>query len=271
MNKSKNILIVGMPRSGTSMTTNIFAKQGYFIAENPKKQLRAGDEYNPSGYWEAQPLIDSNVEILETVGFNYDNTWLFEEIKKETAQAIKSTPPLQRHINLIDEYNSKKPWVWKDPRLCYTLSYWWPLLDSKTTAVLFLIRKPDEIYQSFLRLKWISFSMKDKIKTYQLIKNHIENARETINNLNIPHIEIDYSDYEKKPQETVNLFNDFFNLNLRIDDLYYDKKLNHKGISGRFKIILEKFISVIPNNFKQHLKKLIPSSILNKIFPHRYP
>ena len=55
-----NAIVIGMPRSGTSMVTNIFAKSGFFLAEDESNELRAGDEFNPSGYWEAQDLISAN-------------------------------------------------------------------------------------------------------------------------------------------------------------------------------------------------------------------
>ncbi|MEJ2363028.1 MAG: hypothetical protein P8Z75_16755 [Gammaproteobacteria bacterium] len=49
-----NTIVVGMPRSGTSMTAAIFARAGYYVSGDDEKQLRIGDEYNPDGYWEAR-------------------------------------------------------------------------------------------------------------------------------------------------------------------------------------------------------------------------
>ena len=40
----KNTIVIGMPRSGTSMTAAIFARQGYFLAEDTDEELRPGDE-----------------------------------------------------------------------------------------------------------------------------------------------------------------------------------------------------------------------------------
>lgn len=41
------IVIIGMPRSGTSMTAGIFAKHGVWVGET-----RQGDAHNPKGYFE---------------------------------------------------------------------------------------------------------------------------------------------------------------------------------------------------------------------------
>lgn len=172
----KNVLIVGMPRSGTSMTASIFASNGYFVAEDSKNELRPGDEYNPSGYWEAEDLIKCNAEIFNAAGFHHDNTWLYNSIDDEQAASILTLEPLPEHEHLVDKFNKQGPWLWKDPRLCYTLGYWWPLLNHETTSVLLLKREPKEIYNSFIRLKWRSTSQQDKKDVILRIQKHMDAA-----------------------------------------------------------------------------------------------
>ena len=266
----KNVLVVGMPRSGTSMTTSIFANNGYFVAENTDKQLRSGDEFNPSGYWEAEPLIKSNVEILNSAGFNFDNTWLFEEITDEQASSIYKVKPFPEHIKLINNFNENSPWVWKDPRLCYTLGYWWPLLNPETTAVLFLKREPKEIYQSFQRLKWRTTSQKDKLDLQQRIEDHLEAAKKAIDKYIIPHITIHYSDFKTAPKETVNKINEFFDLNLTIKDLGYKNKLNNTSINGKINKVINKVGDILSPEIRSKIKKIIPTFIWKIINPNRY-
>ena len=55
----KNVIIVGMARSGTSLTASIFAKKGYFVADDPDKQLQAGNRHNPGGFWELDDLVEA--------------------------------------------------------------------------------------------------------------------------------------------------------------------------------------------------------------------
>jgi len=266
----KNVIIVGSPRSGTSMTTRIFAQNNYFVAEEASTQLRQGDEYNPSGYWEAEPLIQANVDVFSAAGFDYDNTWLYDAISKQQAEKIYQISPLEQHRSLVNTYYQNSPWVWKDPRLCYTLPYWWQLMDPDNTGVLLLKREPEEIYQSFLRLKWRSGSTAEKETTLKLIQDHLDAAEAAVKKLNIPHIVVNYADFGKAPHQTVAAINKFFNLALTAADLGYDNKLNHTGLKGKLTYFLDRFAEKIPAGLRRFLKNLIPKKLLNNLFPHRY-
>jgi len=266
----KNVLVVGMPRSGTSMTASIFANNGYFVAEDKDKELRSGDEYNPSGYWEAETLIQSNAEIFSAAGFKYDNTWLYDSISNEQAAAIFTLQQSTNHQELVHKFNQQSPWIWKDPRLCYTLGYWWPLLDASTTGVLFLKREPKEIYNSFIRLKWRSISLKDKDDVLSRIQKHLDATEIALKKYNIPHIIIHYSDYKEQPEKTVNKLNSFFDLNLNKDDLGYQHKYNSLSFQGAILRTTNKVGDFLPSNIRTVIKKIIPTFIWKLINPHRY-
>lgn len=266
----KNVLVVGMPRSGTSMTASIFANNGYFVAEDGKKELREGDEFNPSGYWEAEALIKCNAEIFAAAGFMHDNTWLYDSISDEQASAIFKLSPLPQHQNLVDKFNKKSPWIWKDPRLCYTLGYWWPLLNPNTTRVLFLKRDPKEIYNSFTRLKWRSTSQEDKADVLLRIQNHLDATEAALKKFNIPHIVVHYSDYKKHPKETADNLSRFFEIQLQKEDLGYQHKYNTHSFHGTILRLTDKIGDLLPDNIRGVIKKLIPTFIWKLINPHRY-
>lgn len=267
---TKNVIVVGMPRSGTSMTTAIFARKGYFIAEDEARQLRKGDEYNPAGYFEAEPLIKSNTAVFNAAGFPYDNTWLYEPITKQQSDAIFDVQPVPEHAQLVIKYNKHSPWIWKDPRLCYTLAYWWPLMDPKNTLVLFLKRDPKQILQSFLRLKWRGNTEEEKQDVYKRINEHLSFARATIEKFNIPHIVIDYSDYAKTPEKTAERMSAFFGLSISPGDLGYSDRLNNSGLRGRLSNRVDKLADRVPDKLRKFIKRLIPASLLRLLFPGRY-
>jgi len=266
----KNVLIIGMPRSGTSMTTSIFVNKGFYIAENIEQEIRPGDEYNPNGYWEAKGLIQNNIEILNSTGFKPDNTWLYEEISEKQTSLIYKLTQNDEHIKFVETFNEHGPWVWKDPRLCYTLDYWWPLLNSKTTAVLLLKRSPHDIYQSFIRLKWRNNSVEDKNELYNRILNHIKAAEMTIIKYNIPHITINYSDYKKNPEETVRKINKLFNMDISKNDLGYVNKYNSSSFRGKINKISDVIGERLPVNLRTIIKSMVPSYIWKFINPNRH-
>lgn len=265
----KNIIIVGMPRSGTSMTASIFAKNGYFVTNDEDTELRTGDEHNPLGYWEAKSLIKSNSEIFKAAGFNHDNTWLYDAITSLEANKIHSLKHSNEHKALVEKFNKTPPWVWKDPRLCYTLSYWWPLIDPSSTKVLLLTRNPKEIYQSFIRLKWRPNNKTSRNDVYARTQAHIQNAIKTVETYNIPHITIDYSDFDSKPEETARQISDFFDIDINANDIPFSKNLNRSTLLGRFSTLIDHFIELLPSSFRKAIKALTPSFIFKIIFPYR--
>ena len=259
-----------MPRSGTSLTASIFTNQNYFVAEDENNELRPGDEFNPSGYWEAETLIQSNKEIFAAAGFKYDNTWLYDPISDEQAANILALQPSTKHQLLVEKFNIQSPWIWKDPRLCYTLGYWWPLLNAETTRVLFLKRDPNEIYNSFIRLKWRSITNADKTDVLSRIHEHLKVTEEVLKKYNIPHIVVHYSDYKTKPDVTINKLNQFFDLDLTKEDLGYEHKYNNQSFQGSVLRITNKVGDLLPDKVRTLIKKIVPNFIWKLINPHRY-
>jgi len=266
----KNVLVVGMPRSGTSLTASIFANKNYFVAEDEKNSLRDSDEFNPSGYWEAEDLIKCNAEIFTASGFNFDNTWLYDSISDEQASKILQLQQTKEHKELVTKFNSKSPWIWKDPRLCYTLGYWWPLLNPETTKVLFLKRDPIEIYDSFIRLKWRTNSNEDKTDVISRIEKHLHAAEISLEKYNIPHVVIYYSDYKNHPTETVKKLNSLFELNLDITDIGYNHKYNNHSWQGTLTRLTDKVGDILPKSTRTLIKSLIPKFIWKILNPNRY-
>ena len=267
--KPKNAIVVGMPRSGTSMTAAIFARKGYFVAEDEKKHLRQGDEYNPSGYWEAEPLIQANAEVFTAVGFEYDNTWLYDAITDQQAMSILELPKKAEHAELVGEYQQHQPWIWKDPRLCYTIGYWWSYIDPDATRVLLLKRNPKEIHQSFLRVKWRTTSKQDKADTFSRVEHHINAAEHALKTLSIPHIVVDYSDFADMPDATAKKISDFFGFDLTAEEMGFSKKLNNSRLLGKISTLIDRIGDHIPDGVRKSIKRLIPKSLLKAIFPHR--
>jgi hypothetical protein len=264
----KNVLVVGVPRSGTSMTSYVFASQGYFAATDPESELRGGDENNPTGYWEAAGLIEANVDVFKAVGYPNHNTWLFDAITADQAERIAAVTPIDNHKDLVERYNANSPWIWKDPRLCYTLAYWWPLLNHKTTAVLLLTRNAEHVFKSFLRMGWRK-SATDHDEVVARLAAHISAAEHAIRELHIPHIEVAYEDFESKPEETARKISDFFGLTLASQDLKFNGLLNHSSRKGGMVARMERLAAALPASWRSFMKKLTPGSLMNKFFPGR--
>lgn len=265
----RNVIIVGMARSGTSLTASIFARKGYAAALNPDVELQSGNKFNPGGYWESSQLIDANVSILRRAGFDNHNTWTSHFIDENQAESIYSLSPESTHRKMIENYESRRPWLMKDPRFCFTLGYWWPMIRSTDTGVLLLTRSPEEIHRSFLRLNWRPDLFADRSSFLQCVDQHIVSARRCLKRLDIPHIEIDYADYAEKPNATAAQISGFFDLSLTATDLGYNRKLNHSSSHGSVEFWAEKLIASLPLSARRFLKRITPRFLQRLFAPSR--
>jgi hypothetical protein len=265
----KNVIVVGTPRSGTSLAASIFARQGYFVANDANSQLRSPDHYNPGGYWEAEPLIEANVSLFKRVGYEHHNTWVRDEMSADQAAAISALEDVEEHRSLVAKYEKNHPWVWKDPRLCFTLGYWWRLVDQENTAVLLVSREPEEIFRSFARIGWREDTAGDRQATFNRMADHIAAAQEAIRVLQIPHVEVNYADYRQDPQRVAALLSDEFGLTLSVVDLGFTDSFSSSTAQGKFRIAAEKAVRLIPLPARNGIRRVAPRALLRKLCPGR--
>lgn len=253
----RNVIILGMPRSGTSMTAAIFARQGYFLAEDVDEELRPGDEHNPSGYFEARGLVERNATLLRRAGFSGHNTWLFDPITDEQSETLRHLAPTPEDHAFATGYAAHRPWLWKDPRLCYTLAYWWPLIDQENTRVLVLRRRPEETWNSFLRLDWRQDTDAERQDVMARIEHHLDAAMRCVTQCRIPHLAVHYDEYLAAPATTAARISETFGLSLAVDDLGFDKSLN----STRFPRRVQSFLSRQKSRLANHLPDGVKAAI----------
>jgi hypothetical protein len=239
------------------MTAAVFARQGYFLAKDVDDELRPGDEHNPSGYFEAKGLVEHNARLLRRSGFTGHNTWLFDPITDAQADTLRRLSPTPEDHAFAKEHGEHRPWLWKDPRLCYTLAYWWRLIDQENTRVLVLRRRPEETWNSFVRLDWRADTEQDRADVLARINHHLDAAMRCIEQHRIPHIVVHYDEYLAAPATTAARIGETFGLSLGVDDLGFDKSLN----STRFPRRVQTFLSKQKSKLASH----IPGGVLSAI------
>lgn len=265
----KNLIVVGTPRSGTSLAASIFVRQGYFVANEADAELRDPDHYNPGGYWEAEPLIEANVSLFQRVGFPHHNTWKFDPIGTDQADAITTLGRTAEHSELVAQYEQNRPWVWKDPRLCYTIGYWWSLVDQDNTAVMLVRRDSMEIFRSFVRIGWCEDTEADREATFARMASHIAAAEEALRLHEIPYFDIHYSNYRNDPELVANLISEHCGLDLTVESLGFNERYSSSTVRGRLRVLAEKAVRLVPLPLRNGLRRVIPNSVLAKLFPGR--
>lgn len=128
---SRNVVVIGMHRSGTSALTNAIRLLGCSVGDtgdfiSPKR-------WNPAGNWEHQRLIERNELILELHG----GTWFAPpRLPDGWAEGRKALAMLPRLRSEFAEIYPQDGWVWKDPRACLTLPLWMQTWSSTPVAVM---------------------------------------------------------------------------------------------------------------------------------------
>jgi hypothetical protein len=138
---SRDAVVIGMHRSGTSATANCLAELGLFAP--PPGDLINGDLNNERGYWESDKLTKFDESVLRHLG----GTWSapprlpdgWEASDDDEMRSLRS-----RAAELVGSIAAEPPRVMKDPRLCLTLPLWRRVLPREPVAVL-VFRDPLEV------------------------------------------------------------------------------------------------------------------------------
>ena len=151
---SRGVLVLGMHRSGTSLTASLISAWGAYAGEH---HLIPGDTWNPAGYWEYLPLVRLNMDLLNAVGAR---TMIppSDSESEQLAGLAASKLFRQRALALVEEMHStQQPWFWKDPRMSILLPFWQPLLGE--TVYVIVVRPPRKYRSLFSKERWIFFEV----------------------------------------------------------------------------------------------------------------
>lgn len=265
----RNILIVGGPRSGTSLTATIFTRCGYHVGTIADARQRDGDRNNPLGYFEADDVVAHNVALLQAAGYSHHNTWLFTPIPAATVAAIAAFPPREPDRELIAAYDLHAPWVWKDPRLCFTLGYWWRMLPNDATGVVLVRRDPRAIHRSLVRTGWAHAGDGERRLDLAQLTNHFDTALATVRRLAIPHVTVEYQEYFTRLDEVCGRLAAFTGTRITPGDVPVRRELDHSTLRGRWSGWLLHSIEHGTLRPLRHLRRLVPVRVLRLIVPER--
>lgn len=131
------ICVAGMPRSGTSLVTQLLHRCG--LSLGPPEQLMPASINNSDGFWENLRFVRLNERLLAASG----GTWF------APPATLRPTPKITAEAkSIVAQFEGEEPWLWKDPRNALTLSFWKTLLPSM--KVLVCVRHPAETAASLV-------------------------------------------------------------------------------------------------------------------------
>ena len=145
----RSALVLGCGRSGTSMAAGTLAGAGYFMGE----RLHPARHSNPKGFYESGEINQINEALLaplvperpdDPAALRRGQRWL-ARLPWDATVPGPDAETLERMRRAVD----KRPFCFKDPRFCYTLPVWRPLLGD--TVFLCVFRHPASAALSIVR------------------------------------------------------------------------------------------------------------------------
>lgn len=135
------LCIAGMHRSGTSMIASLLHTCGLDLG--PKKDFLPPAPNNPEGFWESRSFLRLNDAILKELGGSWDRPPLDVAGSVSAGLSLRIQKQARK---LIECFQGREPWGWKDPRNCLTLPLWRELLPEM--KVLVCVRNPLAVAES---------------------------------------------------------------------------------------------------------------------------
>ena len=133
------VLVLGMHRSGTSLTTEILRELGLWIG--PQQALIGASDGNPRGHFELLPGVEFDNEVLRQAGGTWDDPPAMSSID---ALAASTRPAVDVW------FEGRAPLAFKDPRLSLTLPVWMPALAAYEVRIVHLFRDPHAVAKSLV-------------------------------------------------------------------------------------------------------------------------
>jgi hypothetical protein len=130
--RSGATLVLGMSRTGTSVTARLLNLSGIELGE-ADRLLGPIEGVNDKGFYEHYPIMRLNTELLRRLG----GSW---KAPPELRPGWEDDPALddlrERAREFIAEDFADTPrWGFKDPRLSFTLPFWRPLLRDPVFVI----------------------------------------------------------------------------------------------------------------------------------------
>ncbi|MFH1632350.1 MAG: sulfotransferase [bacterium] len=199
LNQQKTVIVLGMARSGTSMTAGILHMMGV----NMGSDIHCGG-WNPRGDFEDLEFRNLNFRIFDSLGAHfYQNPPTITDIiqtkhlfENEVRQLVKGKSSIDR------------PWGWKDPLTCMTIEIILPHLTNPYFVC--VSRNPEGIATSLQRHAKLDYEYAKSLANQYI--HEIDSFKNR--HPELPFLDIEFEKIINSPIATAAALADFLKINL---------------------------------------------------------
>jgi len=239
----KNAIVLGAGRTGSSVLAGLIYQAGYYInaeAIEPRSRYPLGDYENPE-------LQEMNRKIFQSVDYPFDVVQHDRYPSIERIKDLKWEDGDPAYKTFLEKNKANHPWLWKDPRLSFTIHFWGRRVDLGNTVFIHATRTPYQIFISHNK-KWIKFT---KESVYRTNREEVESVRAFAEEHEVDMLEIDHRDLTEDPAKILSRLNERLETRLTMADFNQVFRRPKKfGAMEHGKLLL-----------KYHIKKLMSSIV----------
>ncbi|MCM0149349.1 hypothetical protein [Photobacterium galatheae] len=214
--------------TGSSAFTALISRAGYWPGDSTVAKV----DYDT---FENTELVALNKQLMKDIGYQGDSEreLISEALVSELANRADRID-LQPYQSFIHRLNQHQPWIWKDPRLTFTIRIWAQLLDLNQIAFIILTRDEEQ--------SWITSNQRRHIQSRTFTRHYNQGVTETLKHFlhenEQPYLAFQFEDLQLKPEQTLEALNQFLDASLTMDDLkaVYSKPLYEKSKGFRDKL-----------------------------------
>lgn len=204
-----NVIILTHGWTGSSAFTALISQAGYWCGDSTFEK----PDYNT---YENNELVTLNDRLLKELGYSGDREHEILDIKELELLAQKAdTIDLAPYKDFVNRCQQHKPWIWKDPRLIFTIRIWAKFLSFDDTAFIILTRDNEQA--------WITSNLRRHIQSRAFTKNYnaaiTASARKFLTENQQRYIEFEFEDLQLSPEETIEKLNTFLDTQLTMEHL----------------------------------------------------
>jgi glycosyltransferase involved in cell wall biosynthesis len=213
--KSQPIILTGMHRSFTSLTSSMLNELGIFMGNS----ILSPDIHNPEGYYENEDFLhlDRMICQISTESENSFPDWGWSADSKMNFEKVKEFEECAKKV--IYDKRRLRLWGWKDPRTSLLLDFWDSIIPH--AKYIFIYRHPGEVYESVLKLKGIQLFQDHPEYIEQCWRDHNQNIIRFAKENRDKCLVINSNNLTQNPNKIKPLLIDKFNLKI------YDENLEH--------------------------------------------
>ena len=202
-----NVVILTSGLSGSSVLAGLLGRAGYWLGHETKK----------IGYdtYENSELVDLNRKILEDSGFFHEDAGDLPPPSIPSIQALANSEGLEGFRGFLRECSENAPWLWKDPRLSYTMFFWNRIHDFSSSKFILATRDSRQAWTGLVLRGKLNMPWKDYL---EIEGNDDAAATRFLRDHSIRPHTVAFEDLILRPEEVIEGLNGFLGTAITMSD-----------------------------------------------------